>query len=53
MIEDGICFKIIDNLYIGNFKTSMSKTLLNKNKITHILSVGYELKQFFKDVIMK
>ena len=51
MIKDEICVKILDNLYLGNVKTSMSKTTLQKYGITHILSVGYELKIFFKNVI--
>jgi hypothetical protein len=50
MIKDGECYEVIDNLFLGNVKTSMSKTVLSKFRITHILPVGYELREFFKDV---
>jgi hypothetical protein len=50
MIKDGECYEVIENLYLGNVKTSMSKTVLNTFGITHILCVGYELREFYKDV---
>lgn len=45
-----ICVKILDGLYIGTYKTSMSKTTLNSNSITHILCIGHEMESILKDV---
>jgi hypothetical protein len=50
-----IFIKIIDNLYIGDNKSSMSKSLLQDKNIKHILCVGKEMENFFKNdfTIMK
>jgi hypothetical protein len=47
-----VCIKITDGVFIGNYKTSMSKTTLSNNNITHILCVGHEMENFWKDVII-
>lgn len=44
-----ICVKIIDGLYLGNYKTSMSKTTLTNKNISHILCVGHEMAKFVDD----
>lgn len=50
MIKDGECYEVIKNLFLGNVKTSMSKSTLTKFEITHILCVGFELREFYKEV---
>jgi protein-tyrosine phosphatase len=42
-----ICIKILDNIYIGTYKTSMSKTTLNNNNIKSILCVGNDMQNIF------
>jgi predicted protein tyrosine phosphatase len=44
-----ICVKVLDGVFIGSYKTAMSKTTLNSNKITHILCVGNEMDCLFKN----
>ncbi len=44
-----ICVKITDKIYLGNYKTSISKVTLNHHKITHILCVANEIKPLFID----
>jgi protein-tyrosine phosphatase len=43
-----ICVKVLEKLYIGSYKTAMSKTTLKSNKITHILCVGNEMENLHK-----
>ena len=43
-----ILLKIMENLYIGDNKASMSKSSLQLKNITHILCVGKEMVNFFK-----
>lgn len=43
-----ICVKILDGVYIGSYKTAMSKTTLTSNGITHILCVGTEMENIYK-----
>jgi len=49
MEEKEICIKILDNLYIGDYKSSISKTYLQNKNITHILCVGKEMENFFQN----
>jgi hypothetical protein len=44
-----ICVKIIDGVYLGTYKTAMSKTTLANNKICHVLCVGAEMENIFKN----
>ena len=41
--------KIIDNLYLGNYKASQSTTTLKTYNIKYILCVGVEMYPFFPD----
>ena len=44
-----ICVKIIDGVFLGSYKTSMSKTTLSANNISYVLCVGNEMETIFKD----
>jgi hypothetical protein len=43
-----LCIKILDGLFIGDYKTSMSKTTLGNNNITSILCVGNDMQNIFE-----
>jgi dual specificity phosphatase 12 len=43
-----LCIKIIENLYIGDFKSSMSKSTHNMYNIKSILCVGNDMDNIFK-----
>lgn len=43
-----VCVKIIDGVYLGSYKTAMSLTTIQANKISHILCVGNEMENINK-----
>jgi protein-tyrosine phosphatase len=43
-----IIYKILDGVFLGNFKTSTSKTTLGNYNISHILCVGHEMENLIK-----
>ncbi len=50
--KEDVCVKILERLFLGNYKGAMSKTLLTTNNIKSILCVGIEMNTFYpKDKI--
>lgn len=44
-----ICVKIVDGVYLGSYKTSMSRTTLSARNISHILCVGSEMENILRE----
>lgn len=47
-----LIWKVSDGLYIGNYKSSTSKSLLQEHNITHILCVANEITNLHQNVMI-
>jgi hypothetical protein len=48
--EDNLPVEIVDSLFIGSIGAACNREALVNNNITHIISAGTGLKQFYPDV---